>query len=99
MAAITKRHLRKDITHIQLSMDYDRECEESLIECVSQLPENMGFNFELLMCKKDLKEVLKTPAHISLANDVVVAVLRVLNRFRRRRPVLDCCQSCSLEAC
>ena len=56
-------------------MDYDRECKEALIEYVSRLPEHMGFNFELLMSKKDLKEVLKTPAHISLANDVIVAVL------------------------
>ena len=56
-------------------MDYDRESKEALIEYVSRLPEHMGFNFELLMSKKDLKEVLKTPAHISLANDVIVAVL------------------------
>ncbi len=44
MAAITKRHkgirhLRKDITHIQLSMDYDRECKEKVVEYVNQLPE------------------------------------------------------------
>ena len=104
MGAITKRHqgirhLRKDITHIQLSMDYDRECKEKVIEYVNQLPEHMGFNFELLMSKKDLKEMLKTPAHISLANDVIIAVLRVLNQYRRKHPVLDYCQSCNLEVC
>jgi len=104
MAAITKRHqgirhLRKDITHIQLTMDYDRECKEALIEYVSQLPEHMSFNFELLMSKKDLKEVLKAPEHISLANDVIVAVLTTLNQYRRKHPILDCCQSCNLEAC
>jgi hypothetical protein len=66
---------------------------------MNQLPEHMGFNFELLMSKKDLKEVLKTPAYISLANDVIIAVLRVLNQYRRNHPILDCCQSCNLEAC
>ena len=104
MGAITKRHqgirhLRKDITHIQLSMNCDRECKEALIEYVSQLPEHMGFNFELLMSKKELKEVLKVPEHISLANDVIVAVLTTLNQYRRNHPVLDCCQSCNIEAC
>lgn len=104
MGAITKRHqgirhLRKDITHIQITMDYDRECKEKVVEYMNQLPEHMGFNFELLMSKKDLKELLKTPAHISLANDVIIAVLRVLNQYRRNHPILDCCQSCNLEAC
>ena len=104
MAAITKRHqgirpLRKNITHIQLSMYYDRECKEKVVEYINQLPEHMGFNFELLMTKKDLKEVLKSPAHISLANDVIVAVLKVLNQYRKKHPVLDCCQSCNLDVC
>ena len=72
-------------------MDYDRECKEKVVEYVNQLPEHKGFNFELLMSKKDLKEVLKTPEHISLANNVIVAVLRGLNQYRRKHPVLDCC--------
>ena len=96
MGAITKRHqgirhLRKDITHIQLSMNYDRECKEKVVEYINQLPEHMGFNFELLMSKKDLKEVLKSPEHISLANGVIVTVLTVLNQYRRNHPVLECC--------
>lgn len=104
MGAITKRHqgirhLRKDITHIQLTMDYDQECRDIITGYVNQLPDNMRSNFELLMTKKDLKDVLKVQTHINMANDVIDLVLSAINQYRRNRPVIEMCQSCKNDIC
>ncbi len=83
MGAITKRHqgirhLRKDIMHIQLTLEYDREWKNMLKKYISNWPKPMQSNFELLMTKKDLKDVLLTPKHFDLANEVIDLVLRCL---------------------
>ena len=48
----------------------------------------MQSNFELLMTKKDLKDVLITPKHFDLANEVIDLTLRCLNSYRRDYPVI-----------
>jgi hypothetical protein len=63
MGAITKRHqgirhLHKDVTHIQLTLEYDREWKNMLKKYIANWPKPMQSNFELLMTKKDLKDVL-----------------------------------------
>ncbi len=68
MGAITKqhqgiRHLRKDITHIQLTLDYSMMCRVGLATYMASLSEPLQFNYNLLMTKKDLKDVLLTPEH------------------------------------
>ncbi len=84
MAAITKRHqgirhLRKDIMHIQLTLEYDREWKNMLKKDIANWSKPMQSNFELLMTKKDLKDVLITPKHFDLANEVIDLMLRCLN--------------------
>lgn len=103
MGAITKRHqgirhLRLDITHIKLSLNYDHQCKDYITEYVTTLPEPMRFNYNLLMTKKDLKDVLLTYEHISLANDVITTILRQLNKYRHQYP-LPPCQSCRQDIC
>ena len=104
MGAITKRHqgirhLRKDITHIQLSMDYSKEYRAGMATYLASLSEPLQFNYNLLMTKKDLKDVLLTPQHISLANKVIDLILVWLKEYRKSYPVIQQCQSCKHDIC
>jgi hypothetical protein len=104
MGAITKRHqgirhLHKDVTHIQLTLEYDREWKNMLKKYIANWPKPMQSNFELLMTKKDLKDVLITPKHFDLANEVIDLLLRCLNSYRRDYPVISLCESCKLDMC
>ena len=104
METITKRHqgirhLRKDIMHIQLTFEYDREWKNMLKRDIANWPKPMQSNFDLLMTKKDLKDVLITPKHFGLANEVIDLTLRCLNSYRRDYPVISLCESCKLGMC
>jgi len=88
MGAITKRHqgirhLRKDIMHIQLTLEYDREWKNMLKRDIANWPKPMQSNFELLMTKKDLKDVLIATDGIILlflcANSVSLICAGALN--------------------
>lgn len=87
------------LLYIQLTMDCDQEYRDIITGYVDQLPDNIRSNFELLMTKKDLKDVLKVQAHIDMANDVIDSELTIINRFRKQRPILDVCQSCKNDIC
>ena len=54
--------------HIQLTLEYDREWKNMLKRDIANWSKPMQSNFELLMTKKDLKDVLITPKHFDLAN-------------------------------
>ena len=94
MGAITKRyqsirHLHKDVTHIQLTLEYDREWKNMLKRYITNWPKHMQSNFELLMTKKDLKDVLTAIDGIILlflyANPVSSICAGVLNGILRMK--------------
>ena len=62
MGAITKRnqgirHLRKHITHIQLTFDFDEQWREVVTECIDKLPHHNRQIFAFMMTANDLRDV------------------------------------------
>ena len=104
MGAITKHHryirnLRKDITHIQLTFDYDKNCKRIILQNIDRLTTKQQAMFSNLMVAKDLKDLFSTDSDIDVALDTISQVLTWLTGYRKYYRIFDECTACSHTSC
>ena len=100
---ITKRHqgirrLRRDITHIQLTFEYDHRCRDFVYDRISQ-PPLLRKNLNRLLTMKDLKIITDIPDGLEIATETLEIVLRILNDYRKRHGCFEQCLICQKDTC
>ncbi len=104
MGAITERQnsirrLRNNVTHIQLSFDYDPNCKMLTEACMEKAPHFMQRLFSNLLNKKDFKEFLKTKDDISNALKTTKLILGIIRQYRGMKHSFPRCEYCRRRIC
>lgn len=90
---ITKRHqgirrLKRNITHIQLTFEYDHRCRDFVYDCIEQ-PPLLRKNFNRLLTEKDLKNITELPDGLEIATETLEIVLKIMNDYRKNTDALN----------